>query len=206
MYTRNHQQQPNLSKANPKTIFKETIFKQPRKPHHTTSLTPNNNRQYQRITNPYLQSILHPNQKSIHHEQLLHQPIVSQIPDPPSREPTIPTTHQNTTSKIYSNLYRKRIRPKEGSVQINSNNNTIIKEPETTINNNTISTTLSKPSIPIQTHRKYSIESTSMPPRCSGPPEETQTTNQPHQECMNPYLVSVSSLTIKNTSTETPPN
>ena len=45
-----------------------------------------------------------------------------------------------------------------------------------------------------------------MPPRCSGPPEETQTTNQPHQECMNLYLVSISSLTIKNTSTEIPPN
>ena len=194
------------TKPNPKKSCNKTILKQSRKIHHTTSLTPNNNRQDQIVTNQYLQSILHPNQKSIHHEQLLNKPTVSQSPDPPSKEHTQSTIHQNTTFKIYSNLYSKIILTKEGSLQINSNNNTIIKEPETTINNNTIPTPSSKPSIPIQTHRKYSIESASRPQGCNSSPEVTLTTNQPHQECMNPYLVSISSLTIKNNPTETPPN
>ena len=80
------------------------------------------------------------------------------------------------------------------------------KEPEFIINNNTIPIPQSKPPIPIQTHRKYPIESTTRPPRCNGPQEVTQNNNQPHQECMHPYLASASSLTIKNTSIEAPPN
>ena len=130
--------------TNPNKQFKEIITKQPRKIHHTTDLIPNNNQQHQIITNPYLQSILHPSQTSIHNKQPLHQLIVSQSPDPPSKELTQPTNPQNTTSNkpnIYTNLYRERIKiPKEGSVQSNGNNNTITTESETTINNNTIPT------------------------------------------------------------------
>ena len=112
-----HQLQPKMpiksTKTNPTKICKETIPKQSRKTHQTTSLTPNNNRQHQLVTNQYLQSIIHPNQKPTHHEQLLNQPIVSQSPDPTSKVNTQSTTHQNTTFKTYSNLHRQRIQRKK---------------------------------------------------------------------------------------------
>ena len=104
------------------------------------------------------------------------------------------------------NLHRQRILTKEGSILINGNNNIITKEPEANINNNTIPILHSKPSISIQTHRKYPIEPTTRLPGCNGPQDVTQNNNQPHQECVNPYLSSISSLTIKNTPIATPPN
>ena len=63
-----HQQlQPKMpikpTKTNLTKICKEIIPKQSRQTHQTTSLTLNNNRQYQIVTNPYLQSIIQPNQK-----------------------------------------------------------------------------------------------------------------------------------------------
>ena len=152
------------TKINANKICKETIPKQSRKTHYITSLTLNNNRQHQIVTNPYVQSIIHPNQKSIHHEQLLNQPIVPWNPDPTSKEHTLPTTHQTTTSKTYSNCHRKIILTKEGSILTNGSNNIITKEPESTINNTTIPIPQSKPSIPIKTHRKYPIELTTRPP------------------------------------------
>lgn len=87
------------TKPNPNKICKETILKQSRKTHHTTSLTPNNNHHHQIVTNSYMQSIIHPNQKNqstinncytnpsylralIHHRKNIHNQHPIKIPRP----------------------------------------------------------------------------------------------------------------------------
>ena len=181
-----HQQlQPEMPiepiKTNPTKIYKETIPKESRQTHQTTSLNLNNNRQHQIVINPYLQSIIQLNQKPIYHEQFLTQPIVSQSPDPISNVTTPSATIQNTTPNTYSNLHRQRILTKEGSILINGNNNIITEESEVNINNNTIPFLQSKPSTPVRTYRKYPIKPTTRLPGCNGSRDVTQNNNQPHQ-------------------------
>ena len=184
------------TRTNLTKIYKENIPKQPRQTHQTIFFTLNNNRQHQIGTNPYLQSIIQPNQRSIYHEQPSTQPIVSQSPNPTSKVTTPSTTIQNTTPDTYPNLHRRRILTKEGSILINGNNNILTEEPEADISNNTVSFLKSTP---IQTYRKCPIKPTTGLPGCNGSRDVTQNNNQPHQECMNPYYASTSSLTSKNT-------